>query len=92
MIQNFKHKGLKKLYLDDDRKGIRQDLLPRVRDILARMNWAKTPDDLYLPGYRLHKLQGDLKDTWSITIKANWRIIFRYENGMMVDVDLTDYH
>ena len=45
-----------------------------------------------LPGYRSHRLKGELKAFWSVTISANWRIIFRFENEDAWDVDLLDYH
>jgi proteic killer suppression protein len=34
-----------------------------------------------LPGFGLHPLKGNLKDFWSVTVRANWRIIFRFEDG-----------
>jgi len=45
-----------------------------------------------LPGYRLHPLKGDLREFWSVTIRANWRIIFRFQGGDAFDVELIDYH
>jgi len=45
-----------------------------------------------LPGFRLHPLRGGLAGYWSITVGANWRIIFRFEQGDATDVDLLDYH
>ena len=45
-----------------------------------------------LPGFRLHPLKGNLKDFWSVTVRVNWRIIFRFEAGEVYDVDLIDYH
>ena len=45
-----------------------------------------------LPGFRLHPLKGVAKATWSVTVSANWRVTFRFENGHASDVDLTDYH
>lgn len=45
-----------------------------------------------LPGFRLHRLKGDLKGFWAVTVRANWRVIFRFEDGDAWDVDLTDYH
>ena len=59
---------------------------------MAELNAAKTPQDLDLPGYRLRPLKGDLKGFWSIRISANWRIIFRFEDGDACEVDLIDYH
>lgn len=53
---------------------------------------AFNSDDLDLPGYRLHPLKGTLKGFWSMTVSANWRIIFRFEDGHVYDVQLIDYH
>jgi proteic killer suppression protein len=92
MIRSFKHRGLKRLYERDDRSGIRGDLLDMVEDILARLDDAGTPQAMNLPGYRLHKLKGDLKGFWSVTVRANWRIVFRFEENDAFDVELIDYH
>lgn len=92
MIESFKHRGLKRLYERGDRSGIRPDLLDNVEDILARLDEADTPKALDLPGYRLHPLKGDLKGFWSVTVRANWRIIFRFEDAAAYDVELIDYH
>ena len=40
----------------------------------------------------LHALKGDLKGCWAVTVRANWRVIFRFEDGKALDVDLVDYH
>lgn len=45
-----------------------------------------------LPGFKLHPLKWDLDGFWSVTVRANWRIIFRFEEGDATDVDLIDYH
>jgi proteic killer suppression protein len=92
MIRSFKHRGLKRLYERDDRSGIRPDLLEAVEDILGRLDQAATPQALNLPGYRLHPLKGDLRGFWSVTVRANWRIIFRFEEEDAFDVELIDYH
>lgn len=92
MIRNFSHKGLKRLFEDGDPKGIRPDLLDKVENILFVLNRARTPDDMNLPGFRLHPLKGDLKGFWAVTVRANWRIVFRIEGGHAADVDFTDYH
>jgi proteic killer suppression protein len=81
MIRGFKHRGLKRLYERDDRSGIRPDLLGAVEDILGRLDRAATPQALSLPGYRLHPLKGDLRGFWSVTVRANWRIIFPFRRG-----------
>ena len=92
MIRSFKHRGLKRLYERDDRSGIRADLLDMIEDILARLDDAGAPQAMNLPGYRLHPLKGDLKGFWSVTVRANWRIIFRFEEDDVIDVKLIDYH
>jgi proteic killer suppression protein len=92
MIRSFKHRGLKRLYERADRAGIRPDLLETIEDILARLDEAETPHAMNLPGYRLHSLKGDLQGFWSVTVRANWRIIFRFEAANVFDVALIDYH
>ena len=92
MIRSFKNRGLKRLYEDDDRRGIRPDLVEDVEDILARLDRAETPQAMNLPGYRLHPLKGDLRGFWSVTVRANWRIVFRFEGVDAFDVELIDYH
>ena len=92
MIERFTHKGLKRLFQQGDAKGIPQDLLEKLENILFVLNRAKRPEDMNLPGFRLHRLKGDLKGFWSVTVRANWRVIFRFEEGDVNDVDLIDYH
>jgi proteic killer suppression protein len=92
MVRSFKHRGLKRLFERDDRSGIRPDLVDRVQEILTVLDDATTPQDMNLPGYRLHSLKGGLKGFWSLTVRANWRIIFRFEETDVFDVELIDYH
>jgi proteic killer suppression protein len=92
MIRSFKHRGLKRLYERGDRSGIRPDLLDTVERIITILDTATTPQALDLPRYRLHSLRGDLKGYWAVTVRANWRIVFRFEGGDAHDVELTDYH
>jgi proteic killer suppression protein len=92
VIASFKHKGLKRLAEQGDRSKIRPDLADKIERILSVLDAAVTPQALDLPGYRLHALKGDRKGYWSVTVRANWRIIFRFENGDAYDVDLMDYH
>jgi proteic killer suppression protein len=53
---------------------------------------AERVEALNVPTFRLHPLTGDLKGFWSITVRANWRVIFRFEDGKALDIDLVDYH
>jgi proteic killer suppression protein len=92
MIRSFKHRGLKRLYERGDRSGIRPDLVDTVQEILTVLDRAVTPQALNLPGYRLHPLKGDLEGFWSVTVRANWRIMFRFEEAAAFDVEFIDYH
>lgn len=91
-IRSFKHRGLKRLYEDGDGRGIRPDLVDTVERILSVLDDATTPRALNIPRYRLHPLKGDLKGLWSVTVRSNWRIIFRFEGTDAFDVELIDYH
>lgn len=92
MILSFRHRGLKRLFESDDQSQIGADLLHRVENILSTLDAADSPQALALPGYRLHRLKGDRKGFWAVTVRANWRIIFRFEDGDAFDVELIDYH
>ncbi len=92
MICSFKHRGLKRLFEKGDRSGIRPDLLNNVEDILGRLDMATKAEAMNLPGYRLHSLKGDLLGYWAVTVRANWRIIFRFQGEDAFDVELIDYH
>jgi proteic killer suppression protein len=92
MVRSFRHRGLKRLFERDDRSGIRPDLVDTVQEVLTVLDDAATLQDLNLPGYRLHPLKGGLKGFWSVTVRANWRIIFSFEETDAFDVELIDYH
>jgi proteic killer suppression protein len=92
MIKSFNHKGLKRFYEDNDRKLVRPDLAERISVVLGYLEAAQVIGELDLPTLRLHPLKGDLKGFWSVTVRANWRIIFRFEDGAAYDVELIDYH
>jgi len=92
MIRSFKHRGLRRLYERGDRSGIRADLLDTVERILMVLDSAATPQALDLPRHRLHPLKGEWKGFWSVTVRANWRIVFRFEETDAFDVELIDYH
>ncbi len=92
MTLSFKHKGLKRLFEEGDRSGIRPDLVGRVEMILLALDDATEMQQMDLPTFRFHRLIGDLKGYGSVTVRANWRIIFRFEGGHAFDVELIDYH
>lgn len=92
MIKNFRHKGLKLLYEKGDRRKIRADHAEKIRSILFMLEQMESMDDLAYPGLRLHPLKGDLANFWSVTVSANWRIIFCFNGEDASEIDLIDYH
>ncbi|HEX8814099.1 MAG TPA: type II toxin-antitoxin system RelE/ParE family toxin [Terriglobales bacterium] len=92
MIRSIRHKGLKRLYEDDDPRGIVSQHAQKLRDILARLDAAVVVTDIDVPGFRLHRLKGNSEGFWAITVRANWRVIFRFEDGDAFDLDYVDYH
>jgi toxin HigB-1 len=92
MIRSFRHRGLQRLYERGDRSGVRPDLLETIERIITGLDAATTPYGLDIPRFRLHPLKGELKGFWSVTVRANWRIVFRFEGPDAFDVELIDYH
>jgi proteic killer suppression protein len=92
VISSIRHKGLKRLYEDADPSGVNVEHVTKLRDILARLDAAHTVADMNLPGLRLHPLKGDLKGLWAVTVRANWRVVFRFTDPDAFDVDYLDYH
>jgi proteic killer suppression protein len=73
MIRSIRHKGLKRLYDDDDPRGVKAEHVEKVRDILVRLDAAVVIADMDRPGFKLHPLKGDRKRYWAVTVRANWR-------------------
>ncbi len=92
MIGSITHRGLKRLYEQDDRSKLPPDMVDRIRTVLATLDAASEPKDLDRPSFRLHPLKGDRKGQWAVTVRANWRITFRFDGGNAHDVDFVDYH
>ena len=92
MIGSFKDRRLKRLYESGDRSRLAPEQVEKIENILAALEAAAAVEDMNLPGFRLHALRGDLKGFWSVTVRANWRIVFRFANGTACEVELIDYH
>jgi toxin HigB-1 len=92
VIETIKHKGLRRLYEKNDRSGIRPDMVDKVQKILSALEAADSPEDMALPMFRFHPLTGDRRGSYSVTVKANWRVTFGFHNGAANDVNLEDYH
>ena len=92
MIENFKHKGLRNLFEEDDVRRVSADHVDHLRLILSALDQAGEVQDMNQPAFRLHSLKGSRKGMWAVTVRANWRVTFRFEGGDACDVDLEDYH
>ena len=92
MIESFKHKGLRLFFEHDDGRKLPAEMLPRIRLILTALNAANTIEGMNNPLFKLHPLKGSLRGHWAVTVRANWRITFRFEGSKARDVDFVDYH
>lgn len=92
MIRSFRHKGLEALYRTGSKAGIQPAHAAKLRRQLAKLDTAATPQDMDIPGWRLHSLERDLAGHWSVWVNGNWRLTFAFEGQDAVLVDYQDYH
>jgi len=92
MIRSFQHKGLKRLFETGKRSGIQAQHANKIRLILGRLQAAREPKDMNLPGLRLHELKGTRSGTWAVDVSGNWRITFQFAGENVEVVDYEDYH
>ena len=92
MIGSFRHKGLRRLFEGDDRRGVNASHADKIERILARLDAAEDVRHMALPGFRLHPLKGDLKGFWAVSVSGNWRITFKFVGKDADAVDYEDYH
>jgi toxin HigB-1 len=94
-LTRFRHKGLRQLHEDDNAKGVPPAMADKLRKLLFALETAKDLGQVgRFPGWKLHRLKGDLKEFWSLAVTGNWRLIFRYDeaSNRVSDIDLIDYH
>ena len=92
MITSFSHKGLEKFYNTGTKSGIIPAHEKRLKTILQLLDVADSPEKLDLPSMGFHKLKGNLKNYYSVTVKANWRIIFQFNGETFILINYIDYH
>jgi proteic killer suppression protein len=62
-------------------------------ELLSALNVAKTLQDLSpLKSIGLHKLRGERRNQWAMTVNARWRICFTFRRGDAFEVEIVDYH
>ena len=92
MIKSFQHKGLERFFRTGSKAGIQAAHESRLRRQLARLDVAGRPEDMSLPGWDLHGLQGKEKGRLSVSVNGNWRMTFEFDGADAVLVDYEDYH
>jgi len=92
MIESIQHKGLRLLWEQDDSSKLSAVQITKIKMILTLLDNAATVEDVNFPGSGLHPLKGDLAGFWSVKVNANYRLIFRFKNENVFDVDYIDYH
>lgn len=93
MITDFLHQGLQDFFETGSRAGIQPHHAPRLARQLARLNEVRTPRDMNLPGWKLHRLHGDLAGHYSVWVSGSWRMTFRFDDeGDAILVNYQDYH
>ncbi len=92
MIVSFRHAGLEAFFLTGSKAGIIPSHAERLQIQLAALNAATTATDLSAPAWKLHALKGDRAGYWAITVKANWRLTFKFTAKGVEVLDYLDYH
>ena len=92
MIKSFRHKGIQRFYESGSKAGIQADHAARLSRQLLALDAAKSPDDMRIPGWRLHQLHGDLAGHCAVSVSGNWRLTFAFDGEDAILVDYQDYH
>lgn len=94
-IRNVLHRGLRRFIEEDNAAGLQPAQVPRLRRILSFLQDMEREEELRtVPGWRAHRLVGDRRGVWSLSVTKNWRITFRVDpvEQHIVDLDYEDYH
>lgn len=92
MIGTVRDKGLKRYLETGDPSKLSVRNLDRLDRILARLDSARTPEQVAYAGLRFHALSGDKAGRYSVSVSGNWRLTFGWDGEDAIDVDLEDYH
>lgn len=93
MIKSFADKRTEQIFKGLNVKRLDSDLQRKALRRLRYIDAANRIDDLRAPpSNKLEKKQGDLKNFYAIWVNAQWRILFKWQDGQAYDVELIDYH
>ncbi len=93
MIKAWKNERTRRVFENGNIRGFRGLDRTKAENRLAALNVAKSLDDLgWLRSVGLHKLKGNRKGQWAMTVNGPWRVCFRFHKGHAYDVEITNYH
>ena len=92
MIKSFRHKGLEDYYSTGSKRGILPDHAAKLSRLLDRLDASTGPQDMSLPGFALHPLQGARRGQWAVSVSGNWRLVFEFQGPDAINIDYLDYH
>jgi toxin HigB-1 len=92
MICSFRHRGLERFFRTGSKAGIQPKHAAKLRLQLFALDNAKSPCDMTAPGWKLHRLTGELAGHCAVSLSGNWRLTFTFEGEDAVLVDYQDYH
>jgi proteic killer suppression protein len=92
VITSFRHKGVERYFLKGTKAGIQADHAARLGRQLQRLDAARRPQDMNVPGWKLHPLKGESKGRWAVWVSGNWRLTFEFDGEDAILVDYQDYH
>ena len=95
VVRSIRHRGLRQLFESNSSRLLKQDLVERVRGIVTALALAETMERFIgeaAPGWRVHRLSGERRNEWSVSVSANWRITFEERDGTIERLNLEDYH
>lgn len=93
MIRTWRNAATRKVWNEERNHHFRGLDFDLAVELLASLNVAKSLKDLSpLKSVGLHKLKGDRKNQWAMTVNARWRICFVFQGGDAYDVEIVDYH
>jgi proteic killer suppression protein len=92
MIRSFRHSGLENFFKTGSKRGIQPAHAEKLSRQLLALDSASAPNEVDVPGWRLHSLHGQQDGHWSMRVNGNWRLTFRFEQSDVVLLDYADYH
>jgi toxin HigB-1 len=93
MIRSWRNSVTRKVWERERPNQLRGLDADAAVDLLLALNVAKALHDLsLLKSVGLHKLKGDRKGQWAMTVNGPWRICFEFRKGDAYEVEIVDYH